>query len=129
MCTFSATNWFSFDGTFQRSDFVYRSPVHILGFQQLLSTCSSELQGTVSPPHFPSIVNLGFRASVSGILGSLPNIRKNGLSLACSFGRKLYAAVAIGQTSSHSKPGPMCFAMHALRNKWNPSILPLDWGW
>ena len=63
-----------------------------------------------------------------GSLGSLPNIKKKGLSRACSLGRKLYAAVAIGQTSSHSSPGLMCFAMQAFKNKWNPSILPFERG-
>ena len=73
----------------------------------------------------PRYLNLGLRASVNGILGFLPNIKKK----ACSFGRKLYAAIAIEQTSSHSSPGLMCFAMQAFKNKWNPSILLFDWGW
>ena len=74
----------------------------------------------------PRYLNLGLRASVNGILGSLPNIKKKGLSRACLLGKKLYAAVAIRQTSSHSNPGLMCFAMQAFKNKWNPSILPFD---
>ena len=46
---------------------------------------------------------------------SLPNIRKNGLSFECSFGKKLYTAQASGTTSSHSICGVMCFEMQALR--------------
>ena len=37
----------------------------------------------------PRYLNLGLRTSVNGILGSLPNIKKKGLSRACSLGKKL----------------------------------------
>ena len=50
-----------------------------------------------------------------GRIASLPNIRKNGLSFECSFGRKLYAAQASGTTSSHSTCGVICFEIQALR--------------
>ena len=42
----------------------------------------------------PMYLILGVKRVLRGTLGSLPNIKKNGLSLECSFGKKLYAAVA-----------------------------------
>ena len=36
----------------------------------------------------PIYLILGSSRVFNGILGSLPNIRKNGLSLECSFGKK-----------------------------------------
>ena len=43
----------------------------------------------------PRYLSLCWKSSASGNLGSRPNIMKNGLSLECSLGRKLYAAVAV----------------------------------
>ena len=45
-----------------------------------------------------------------------------------SVGKKLYAAVAFHTRSSHSMQVSSCFAIVALRNLWNPSILPLYCG-
>ena len=50
-----------------------------------------------------------------GNIGSLPNIRKNGLSLECSFGIKLYATQANVTTLSHSKFPDTCLDMQDLR--------------
>ena len=76
----------------------------------------------------PRYLSLCWNSSVSGSLGSRPNIIKNGLSLECSLGRKLYAAVARVHTSSHSTLGLTCLANHVFKKAWNPSILPFDWG-
>ena len=50
----------------------------------------------------PKYLMRGSKISVRGIQGSLPNMIKKGDSRECTFGRKLYAAVAMGHTSSHS---------------------------
>ena len=76
----------------------------------------------------PKYLMRGPKISVSGIQGSLPNMIKKGDSRECSFGRKLYAAIAIGHTSSHSNSWLMCLAKHAFKNVWKPSIHPLLWG-
>ena len=63
----------------------------------------------------PKYLMHGSKISVSGIPGSLPNMIKKGDSQECSFGRKLYAAVAIGHTSSHSNSWLTCLAKHAFK--------------
>ena len=62
---------------------------------------------------------------LSLLTGSLPNIRKNADSLALQLGKKLYHAVAIGASSSHSSPWLICFVMQALRSLCNPSTFLL----
>ena len=57
----------------------------------------------------PKYLMCGPKISASGIRGSLPNMIKKGDSWECLFGRKLYAAVAIGHTSSHSNSWLMLF--------------------
>ena len=64
----------------------------------------------------PKYLMHGPKISVSGIQGSLPNMIKKGNSQGCSFGRKLYAAVTIGHTSSHSDSWLTCLAKHAFKN-------------
>ena len=59
---------------------------------------------------------------------SYPNIRKNGAILDDSVGKKVYAAVAFQTKLSHSTWFSNCFAIVALRNLRNPSILPLHCG-
>ena len=63
----------------------------------------------------PRYLSLCWNNSVSGNLGSRPNIMKNGLSHECSLGRKLYAAVARVHTSSHSTLGLTCLAKHVFK--------------
>ena len=76
----------------------------------------------------PKYLMRGPKISVSSIQESLPNMIKKGNSQECSFGRKLYAAVAIGHTLSHSNSWLTCLAQHAFKNAWKPSIHPLLWG-
>ena len=76
----------------------------------------------------PKYLMRGPKISVCGIRGSLPNMIKKGDSQECSFGRKLYATVAIRHTSSHSSSWLTCLAKHAFRNVWKPSICLLLWG-
>ena len=76
----------------------------------------------------PKYLMRGPKISVSSNRGSLPNMIKKGDSGECSFGRKLYAAVAIGHTSSHSNSWLTCLAKHTFKNAWKPSIHPLLWG-
>ena len=64
----------------------------------------------------PKYLMRGPKISVSGIRGSLPNMIKKGDSRECLFGRKLYAAVAIGHTSSHSNSWLTCLAKHTFKN-------------
>ena len=59
---------------------------------------------------------------------SRPNIRKNCANPDDLVGKKLYAAVAFHTRSSHSTQVSSFFAIVALRNLWNPSILPLHCG-
>ena len=73
-------------------------------------------------------LRLGSRSVFSGIMGSLPNMRKADDSLLCSFGRKLYAAQASGITSTHSRLGLTFLPMQVFKNAWNPSIFPFAWG-
>ena len=59
---------------------------------------------------------------------SRPNIRKNGEIPEDSVGKKLYADAAFHTKSSQPsrrKPFCICLPTVALRNLWNPSILPL----
>ena len=63
----------------------------------------------------PRYLSLCWNSSVRGSLGSRPNIMKNGLSLECSLGRKLYAAIAKVHTSSHSTLGLTCLAKHVFK--------------
>ena len=75
-----------------------------------LNACRDRIVSSV-----PSYLNLCWNNSVSGNLGSRPNMIKNGLSRECSLGRKLYAAVARVHTSSHSTLGLTCLAKHVSR--------------
>ena len=63
----------------------------------------------------PRYLSLCWKSSASGNLGSQPNMMKNGLSLECSLGRKLYAAVASVHTSSHSILGLTRLARHVFK--------------
>ena len=62
----------------------------------------------------PRYLSLCWKSSAKGNLGARPNMMKNGLSLECSLGRKLYAAVAKVHTSSHSILKLTCLARHFL---------------
>ena len=84
---------------------------------------------TVCFHQYLSIRTLVTAGYLGGNIGSLQNIRKNGLSLECSFGIKLYAMQANGTILSHSKFPDTCLAMQDLRKWWKPSVLPLLWGW
>ena len=60
-----------------------------------------------------------------GRTGSWPNIRKNDLSLDCSFDRKLYAAQASGTMWSHPEVPKTCLDMLAFKGmveSFNPAI-------
>ena len=63
----------------------------------------------------PKYLSLCWKSSASGNLGSRPNLMKNGLSLECSLGRELYAAVARVHTSSHSTLGLTYLARHVFK--------------
>ena len=75
-----------------------------------LKACKDRIVSSV-----PRYLSLCWNSSTSGNLGSPPNIMKNGLSLECSLGRKLYAAVAKVHTSSHSTLGLTCLAKHVFK--------------
>ena len=75
-----------------------------------LNACRDKIVSSV-----PRYLNLCWNNSVSGNLGSRPNMIKNGLSRECSLGRKLYAAVAREHTSSHSTLGLTCLAKHVFQ--------------
>ena len=75
-----------------------------------LRTCRERTVSSV-----PRYLSLCLKSSASGNLGSQPNMMKNGLSLECSFGRKLYAAVARVHTSSHSTLELTCLARHVFK--------------
>ena len=112
--------------------------VHFLGFLSLiLAFCrfSATIKYILRRDSKDKIVSSiakylmrGPKISVSGIRGSLPNMIKKGDSQECSFRRKLYAAIAIRHTSSHSNSWLTCLAKHAFKNTWKPSICPLLWG-
>ena len=86
--------------------------VPCVDFLQLLGTCSLELAEKELSHLY---LSLCWKSSASGNLGSWPNMMKNGLSLECSLGRKLYAAVARVHTSSHSTLGLTCLARHVFK--------------
>ena len=75
-----------------------------------LNACRDRIVSSV-----PRYLNLCWNNSVSGNLGSRPNMIKNGLSRECSLGRKLYAAVARVHTLSHSTLGLTCLAKHVFK--------------
>ena len=105
-----------------------------LAFLASFKLCATTLYSFVINPTLimPSFVPryLGFfdSSSVCFIAASHPNIRKNGAIPEDSVGKKLYAAVALHTRSSYSMHVSSCFAVVALRNLWNPLILPLHWG-
>ena len=105
-----------------------------LAFLASLRLCAITWYNLVISPTFimPSSVPryLGFSDSsrVCFTAASRPNMRKNGVTPDDSVGKKLYAAVAFQTKSSHSTLVSNCFAIVALRNLWNPSILPLHCG-
>ena len=105
-----------------------------LAFLASFKLCATTLYSLVINPTLimPSFVPryFGFSdsSSVCFTAASRPNIRKNGASPDDSVGKKLYAAVAFHTRSSHSMRVSSCFAIVALRNLWNPSILPLHCG-
>ena len=76
----------------------------------------------------PKYFGLSDSSRVCFTAASHPNIRKNGVKPDDSVGKKLYAAVAFQTKSSHLMQISSCLAIVALRNLWNPSILPLHWG-
>ena len=76
----------------------------------------------------PMYLSLGAVSCDRFVTASLPNMTKNGDYFECWFGNKLYDVVASGTTSSHFLYLKMCLARQLLRNLWNPSILPFDYG-
>ena len=108
--------------------------VSISGFLGLFRLCATTLYSLVISPTLiiPSSVPryLGFSDSsrVCFTAASHTNMRKNSAIPEDSVGKKLYAAVAFHTRLSHSMQVSSCFAIVALRNLWNPPILPLHCG-
>ena len=66
----------------------------------------------------PKYLTASAKSECSRTIGSVPNIRKRGLYLECSFGKKLYAVQANGTTWFHSRDFDACLYIHVLRNYW-----------
>ena len=82
----------------------------------------------IMPSSVPKYFGFSDSSKVCFTTASCPNIRKNGATPDDSVGKKLYAVVAFHTKSSHSTWVSSCLAIVALRNLWNPSILPLHCG-
>ena len=63
----------------------------------------------------PKYLTVGNKSEFNGTIGSLPNIRKRGLSFECSFGKKLCAAQANCTTWPNSRNFDTCLDTHVLR--------------
>ena len=82
----------------------------------------------IIPSSVPRYLGFSDANSMCFTAASHVNMRKNGVIPEDSVGKNLYAAVAFHTRSSHSTQVLSCFAIVALRNLWNPSILPLHCG-
>ena len=80
------------------------------------------------PSSVPKYLGFSDSSKLCFTAASHPNIRKNGATPDDSVGKKLYAAVAFHTRLSHLMRVSSCFAIVALRNLWNPLILPLHYG-
>ena len=106
----------------------------ILAFLASLRLCATMWYSLVISPTLIILSSvpryLGFSDSNSVCFTAAlhPNMRKNGAIPDDSVGKKWYAAVAFHTKSSHLTWVSSCFAIVALRNLWNPSILPLHCG-
>ena len=121
---------FSFSGSFDVVPFFFPS----LAFLASFKLCATTLYSLVINPTLiiPSFVlrylGLSDSSNVCFTAALHPNIRKNGAHPDDLVGKRLYAAVAFHTRSSHSTWVSSCFAIVALRNLWNPSILLLHCG-
>ena len=120
----------SLSGSFGVVPFFFPSLAFLASFKLCATTLYSLVINPmlIKPPFVPRYLGFSDSSSVCFTAASRPNIRKNGASPDDSVGKKLYAAVAFHTRSSHSTRVSSCFAIVALRNLWNPSILPLHCG-
>ena len=116
---------FSSSGSFDCLPFLFPSLAFLASFRVMCFVISSMLIMQSSVPKY-----FGFSDSskVFFTAASCLNMRKNGATPDDSVGKKLYAAVDFHSRSSHSTWVSSCFAIVALRNLWNPSMLPLHCG-
>ena len=84
--------------------------------------------GQIMPSSVPRYLGFSDSSRVCFTAVLHRNMRKNGTIPDDSVGKKLHAAVAFDTRSSHLMRVSSCFAIVALRNLWNPSILPLYCG-
>ena len=120
----------SLSGSFSVVPFFFQSLAFLASFRLCATTLYSlVINPTLIMPLFV-LRYFGFSDSSNACFtaASRLNIRKNGANPDDSVGKKLYAAVAFHTKSSHSTWVSSCFAIVALRNLWNPSILPLHCG-
>ena len=82
----------------------------------------------IMPSFVPRYFGFSDSSSVCFTAACHLNIRKNGAIPEDSVGKKLCAAVTLHTRSSHSMRVSSCFAIVALRNLSNPSILLLHVG-
>ena len=82
----------------------------------------------IIPLSVPRYFGLSDSSNVCFTAASRLNMRKNGATPDDSVGKKLYAAVAFQTKLSHLMRVSNCLVIVALRNLWNPSILPLHCG-
>ena len=121
---------FSFSGSLGVLPFLFPS----LAFLASFKLCAIMWYSFVISPtlimlsSIPRYFRFSDSSKVCFTAASRPNMRKNGAIPDDSVGKKLYAAVAFHTRSSHSMRVSSCFAIVALRNLWNPSILPLHCG-
>ena len=121
---------FSLSGSFGVVPFFFPSLAFLTSFKLYATTLYSlVISPTLIIPSFvPRYLGFSDSSSVCFTAASHPNIRKNGANPDDSVGKKLYTAVAFHTRSSYSTWVSSCFAIVALRNLWNPSILPLHCG-
>ena len=121
---------FSLSGSFGVVPFFFPSLAFLASFRLCTTTLYSLVINPmlIIPSFVPRYLGFSDSSSVCFTAASCLNIRKNGANPDDSVGKKLYAAVAFHTKSSHSTWVSSCFAIVALRNLWNPSILPLHCG-
>ena len=120
----------SFSGSFGVLPFLFPSLAFLASFRLCATTWYSFVISPTSimPSSVPRYFGFSDSSRVCFTAALHPNMRKNGANPEDSVGKKLYAAVAFHTRSSHLTRVSSCFAIVALRNLWNPSILPLHCG-
>ena len=121
---------FSFSGSLGVLPILFLSLAFLASFKLCATTWYSFVISPmlIMPSSVPRYFGFSNSSKVCFTAALHPNMRKNGAIPDDSVGKKLYAAVAFHTRLSHSTRVSSCFAIVALRNLWNPSILPLHCG-